>query len=150
MDSRYGVGKYYPGKRGSTGYECQDIADVVNNKRGCSTDDLNLDLSSNLTQAQQYTAEQIKLARQQNNVNRYTSPNSTDLLARIPINRTPGDWTTNITYTNFNPDNMKRRYFGPVKLRKFKVRLLNDKGFEVNLNEKDWSFSIIITQLYQF
>ena len=150
MDSRYGLGKYYPGKEGIPGYECQDIADVGNNNRGCSTDDLNLDLSSNLTQAQQYTAEQIKLARQQNNVNRYTSPNSTDLLARIPINRTPGDWTTNITYTNFNPDNMKRRYFGPVKLRKFKVRLLNDKGFEVNLNGKDWSFSIIITQLYQF
>ena len=97
MDSRFGIGTYYPGKQGVPGYECQDIADVGNNKRGCSTDDLNLDLSSNLTQAQIYTAEQLKLARQQNNVNRYTSPNSTDLLARIPINRTPGDWTTNIT-----------------------------------------------------
>ena len=147
MDSRYGIGKYYPGKEGISGYECQDVADVENNKRGCSTDNLNLDLSSNLTQAQQYTAEQIKLARQQNNVNRYTSPNSTDLLARISINRTPEDWTTNITYT---AEPVKRRYFGPVKLSKFKVRLLNDKGFEVNLNDMDWSFSIIITQLYQF
>jgi hypothetical protein len=35
-------------------------------------------------------------------------------------------------------------------LVKFKVRLLNDKGFEVNLNGRDWSFSVIATQLYQY
>ena len=43
-----------------------------------------------------------------------------------------------------------RKYFGPVKLSKFGIRLLNDKGFEVNLNDRDWSFSIIATSLYQY
>ena len=51
---------------------------------------------------------------------------------------------------NDKPEETKRVYFGPVKLRKFNVRLLNDKGFEVNLNDRDWSFSLIINQLYQF
>ena len=75
--------------------------------------------------------------------------NKTDLLARIPINQ-PRNNGQIILYKNDNPTFTKRLYFGPVKLSKFKVRLLNDKGFEVNLNEKDWSFSIIVSQLYQY
>ena len=55
-----------------------------------------------------------------------------------------------IFFGNENPEYTKRIYFGPVKLRKFKIRLLNDKGFEVHLNDHDWSFSIYVTQLYQF
>ena len=31
------------------GYECVDVADSGNNDRQCSTNDLNIDLSSNLT-----------------------------------------------------------------------------------------------------
>ena len=51
---------------------------------------------------------------------------------------------------NRHPEYNERVYFGPVKLSKFKIRLLTDKGFEVNLNERDWSFSIMVTQLYQY
>ena len=83
-------------------------------------------------------------------VNRYSSPNSSDLLARIPINKNRQQYNTSIVFRNRHPEYTKRVYFGPVKLRKFKIRLLNDKGFEVNLNEQDWSFSIYVTQLYQF
>ena len=83
-------------------------------------------------------------------VNRYRSPNSSDLLARIPISVNRQQNNTSIVFRNINPEYTKRVYFGPVKLRKFKIRLLNDKGFEVNLNDQDWSFSIYVTQLYQF
>ena len=124
---------------------------------------MHLDLVSNLTKKQQYTVEQITLANTSGRtiqltdgtkvatvVNRYKSPNSSDLLARIPINRTRQDYSNPIVFRNRNPEYTKRVYFGPVKLRKFKVRLLNDKGFEVNLNDQDWSFSIYATSLYQF
>lgn len=151
MDSRFGPGKYERGFDGVDGYECINAAGFAA-ERGCAENDLNRDLSSNLTKKQQYTVEQIQLARKSKSGNRYTSPNSTDLLARIPIPRIPNsEWfSSTITYQNLHPEYNQREYFGPVKLSKFRVRLLTDKGFEVNLNERDWSFSIMVTQLYQY
>lgn len=150
MDKRFGPGTFYPGFTNTSGYECQDVADINNNERACSTNDLNIDLSSNLTKAQKYTADQISLALKQQSVNRYKSPNSADLLARFSVNRNPLDWNTSIIYNNPDKELTKRKYFGPVKLTKFGIKLLNDKGFEVNLNDRDWSFSIIATSLYQY
>ena len=151
MDARFGPGKYEVGFNGIAGYECVDVAGP-SSRRGCAEDDLNRDLSSNLTKKQQYTVEQIQLARKSKSGNRYTSPNSTDLLARISIPRiNNNEWFSSvITYQNLHPEYNQREYFGPVKLSKFRVRLLTDKGFEVNLNERDWSFSIMVTQLYQY
>ena len=176
MDSRYGVRRdalgnivsntYYPGHTQSDpdadDWKCVDAAGQPA-ERGCAVNDLNIDLSSNLTKKQQYTVEQITLANTSGRtvelangqtistvVNRYSSPNSSDLLARIPIDRGRLDLDNTIIYRNRDPEYTKRIYFGPVKLRKFKIRLLNDKGFEVNLNDHDWSFSIYVTQLYQF
>ena len=150
MNSKYGLGKYEDGYYGVQGYECVDVADSTNNERACSTNDLNTDLSSNLTKAQLYTANQISMARNQVPVNRYKSPNSTDLFARFPVNINPLDWNNSIIYNNPDKELTKRKYFGPVKLSKFKVRLLNDKGYEVDLNDRDWSFSVIVTSLYQY
>ena len=81
---------------------------------------------------------------------RYTSPNSTDIIGRIPISRNPSSSFNNIVYTNIANDSDTRTYFGPVNLSKFRIRLLNDKGLILNLNNMDWSFSIIVTQLYQY
>ena len=162
MDGRFGETKYYPGHEGDPDWECQDTAGPAA-KRGCSENDLNRDLRSNLTKKQQYTVDQLTLANTSGGtvtlddgstlstvVNRYKSPNSSDLLVRIPITTARQEYTKSIVFRNENPEYTKRVYFGPVKLRKFKVRLLNDKGFEVNLNDQDWSFSIHVTQLYQF
>ena len=141
---------------------CQDISGEPA-RRGCAENELNNDLISNLTKKQQYTVEQLTLANTSSGsvtlddgtklstvVNRYSSPNSSDLLTRIPITTDRQQYSTSIVFRNTHPEYTKRVYFGPVKLRKFKIRLLNDKGFEVNLNEQDWSFSIYVTQLYQF
>jgi hypothetical protein len=164
MDSRYGKDKYYPGKTEKNGeqWKCKDIAGPPA-ERGCAENELNIDLRSNLTKKQKYTVDQLTLANTSNStvlldnnttlstvVNRYRSPNSSDLLARIPINVNRQEYNKSIVFRNENPEYTKRVYFGPVKLRKFKIRLLNDKGFEVNLNDQDWSFSIYVTQLYQF
>jgi hypothetical protein len=150
MDKRYGLGKYYTDMSGVQGYECQDIADTGNNSRGCFNGKLNKDISGNLTKAQKYTYEQIMAARNRKGVDVYSSPNATDLLSRFSVNRDAMDHNKSIIYKNNDKDLTKRRYFGPVKLVKFKVRLLNDKGFEVNLNGRDWSFNIVVTQLYQY
>ena len=157
MDRRYaissnGLPKYYPGygPEDGEGFKCLDVADINNNKRGCSNTDLNKDLLSNLTQAQVYTYEQLQLANSSKGVYRYVAPSPSDLLARIPINRDPQNWESNIFYRNETPEFNKRIYFGPVKISKFNVKLITDKGFEVNLNGKDWSFSVFLSQLYQF
>ena len=48
------------------------------------------------------------------------------------------------------PNPVSRTYFGPVNIKKMEIKLFNDKGKIVDLNLQDWSFSIEITQLYQF
>ena len=157
MDPRYGLGNYYNRQtNGVPGYACIDVSDLSNNERACSTNASNIDLRSNLTQAQQYSVDQIQFF---NNTNknfggetllRTKSPSTPDLIARFPVDRNPLDWSSSILYKNTNKQQPERKYFGPVKLVKFGVKLLNDKGFEVNLHDEDWSFSIIVKQLYQY
>ena len=142
--------KYQPGHKNKPGYECVDVAGPASD-RGCAENDINIDLISNLTQRQQYSvAQMIQANTSSNKKPRYSSPNSPDILLRIPINTAPSNPNQILSFRNDKHDETKRIYFGPVKLRKFNVRLLNDKGFEVNLKDRDWSFSIIVNQLYQF
>ena len=142
---------YQPGHKNEAGYECVDVAGPPS-ARGCAENDINVDLISNLTKKQKYSVDQMIMANTSSNRKRprYSSPNSTDILLRIPVNSPTGNSNQIISLQNDKLDQTKRVYFGPVKLRKFNVRLLNDKGFEVNLNDRDWSFSLIVNQLYQF
>ena len=81
---------------------------------------------------------------------RYNSPNSTDILHKVPVDRPIDDFYGTMSYTNPEPDLTKRFYFGPVNLSSFRIRLLNDKGLLLNLNNMDWSFSLRVTQLYSY
>tara|TARA_B100000902_G_scaffold387113_1_gene430716 strand:- start:1102 stop:2403 length:1302 start_codon:yes stop_codon:yes gene_type:complete len=42
----------------------------------------------------------------------------------------------------------RREYFGPVNIKRLKVRLLDELGRVVDLNNTDYSFSVVIEQLY--
>jgi hypothetical protein len=42
----------------------------------------------------------------------------------------------------------KREYFGPVKLEKMNIRLLNRFGEPILMNDSDFSFTLEIEQLY--
>ena len=42
----------------------------------------------------------------------------------------------------------RREYFGPVNIKKMHIKLLDELGRVVNLNNNDYSFSIVIEQLY--
>ena len=41
-----------------------------------------------------------------------------------------------------------RRYFGPINLQKIKIKLLDQYGRQINLNNMDYSFSLEIEQKY--
>jgi hypothetical protein len=132
------------------GDECATITypDPLN-RRPCGNKVVNRDLSSNLTKNQKYTVEQIKLKMNSEEINTYKAPASSDVLARISI---PNDRTNRYgrrIYLNSNFDYTKRVYFGPVTISKFRIRLLNDRGHIVNLNNMDWSFSLLVKQRYQ-
>lgn len=45
--------------------------------------------------------------------------------------------------------NQQRIYFGPVNLHKLSVKLVDDRGNIVNLNNANWSFSILCETLYK-
>tara|TARA_Y100000389_G_scaffold181484_1_gene197120 strand:+ start:1243 stop:2685 length:1443 start_codon:yes stop_codon:yes gene_type:complete len=42
----------------------------------------------------------------------------------------------------------ERSYSGPVKIEKIKIRLFDDKGNLVNLNDNDWSLTLLVEQLF--
>ena len=42
-----------------------------------------------------------------------------------------------------------RKYFGPVDIDKLEISLLDDCGRPVNLNDADWSITLVFTCLYQ-
>jgi hypothetical protein len=44
--------------------------------------------------------------------------------------------------------NQERTNFGPVNIRRMTIQLSNDKGFALDLNGANWSFSLIAEQLY--
>ena len=57
-------------------------------------------------------------------------------------------------YDSFNYSNgdvdyqFKRSYFGPVDIMKLRIRLLDEFGREIDLNNGDFSFTIRVEQLY--
>jgi len=121
-----------------------------------------------LTQSQLYTANEILFNRTTFS-NKTFGPSSADVLALIPLAGI-GALRTKIAYnidataislpnTQFSQPYIslatgleanQRTYFGPVSIDRLRVRLLDDKGNLVNLNDVDWSFSLIIEQLYQY
>lgn len=68
-----------------------------------------------------------------------------NILARITL--TSNAYTVAIDNAQ---DNIfkKREYFGPVKLEKMRIRLLNRFGDTIDMNENDYSFLLEVTQLY--
>lgn len=119
--------------------------EYVNPINSCGKKYANKDLSSNLTSKQRYTIDQIKLAMSGQRTERYSSPNSADILAKINVQ-------LGKTHTQVNEVNLeykKRFYFGPINLKKLHVRLINDKGMDINLNGNDWNFSFYVTTVYQ-
>ena len=78
-------------------------------------------------------------------INKYYMANN--ILARI--NLTTGK---NTIILDNGSDLMfkKREYFGPTKLEKFRIRLLDRHGSVIQLNKNDFSFTLEIQQIYSY
>ena len=156
--SGFGEGTFYSKDVAQEpGMACQDVGDIPSgNEKKCYGVKKPDKKVEHLTKAQKYSLEEIQFFNNTNAnyggaaLERTKSPNTPDTLARFPVDRNPLDWSSSILYKNTNKQQPERKYFGPVKLVKFGVKLLNDKGFEVNLHDEDWSFSLIVKQLYQY
>lgn len=77
--------------------------------------------------------------------NRGTSVLSNNIMGRIQI---VTGFNTILTNNNSDCVFKKREYFGPVRLEKVHIRLLNKYGEPLDLNGNDFSFVLEIEQLY--
>lgn len=106
-----------------------------------------------LTQAQLYTLTEIANSNTttftESGENYGTGPFAKDVFGLIPI-KTASLQNGNV-YVEFGGtlQNQQRKYFGPVNINRMAVKLLTDKGDVVNLNGSNWSFSLVVEQLYQ-
>jgi len=103
-----------------------------------------------LTQAQIYTINEIIKNKDKNTSYRGKAPTASDTFALIPIRH--NGMNTGDLYVEFSgslQDN-KRVYFGPVDIDRMKIKLLDDKGFVVDLHGSEWCITIISENLYQY
>jgi len=104
-----------------------------------------------LTQSQLYTINEITKNREKNTSYRGKAPNNSDTFAIIPI-KMSGSIVTGQMYTDFSgslQDN-KRVYFGPVNIDRMRLKLVDDRGYTVDLHGADWCVTIIADVLYQY
>lgn len=108
------------------------------------------DLPRNITQAQQYSLNEIIKNRKNSPNIKLTAPNPNNIFGMIPVKNQNLDFgellVENANSLTFNT----RRYFGPVDIERIEVKLLDDKGNLVQLNGGEWSFSFFADQLYQY
>ncbi len=97
----------------------------------------------NLTSRQLYAMNQVLEARRTKEKSYSVGPVMRDVFALIPLKLSGLAFGS--TYMEFGGtlQNQDRKYFGPVRIQKFSVKLMNDKGEVVNLNGGNWSFTII-------
>lgn len=98
---------------------------------------------TNLTSNQLYAMNQIIEARKNREKSYASGPVLKDVFALVPLKLSGMSFGN--TYMEFGGtlQNQDRKYFGPVRIQKFTVKLMNDKGEVVNLNGTNWSFTII-------
>ena len=103
-----------------------------------------------LTTPQIYTINEINKNRSNNTNYRTKAPTSTDVFAVLPV-KTPGSYTGSmlVEFSGSIQENV-RTYFGPVNVDRMHVRLLDDKGNQLNLNGLDWCVTLICDCLYQY
>ena len=75
------------------------------------------------------------------------SPSAKDVIAILPMK--VAGLQNGASYMEFGGtlQNQGRSYFGPVNIRKLAVSLLSDRGNKVDLNNANWSFSLIVESL---
>ena len=102
-----------------------------------------------------YTSQQLysfnrEVQSQSVKLKSYSSgPFVQDIFGLIPVKST--GLPIGSVYVEFGGtlQNQQRLYFGPVNIHRMTIKLLNDRGNLVNLNNTNWSFSFVCEQLYK-
>jgi hypothetical protein len=112
-----------------------------------------------LTQNQIYSLTEIANSTNKTNlnvlnnsvsVNSYSKgPYVQDVFAIIPLRLSGLNNGSYFVDNGGSLQNQQRLYFGPVNLFKFSIKLVDDRGNIVNLNNSNWSFSILCELLYK-
>ena len=103
----------------------------------------------------QYTAAQLysfneQIMSQQVIQKSYSSgPFVKDVFGIIPLK--VSGMSLGSVYVEFGGtlQNQERVYFGPVNISRMSIKLLTDRGDIVDLNNSNWSFSLVCEQLYK-
>jgi hypothetical protein len=101
----------------------------------------------NLTQRLLYAAEQINLNSQQTLKYYSDPPYVKDMFALIPLKIPSTQGDSFVEYGGTLQDN-DRKYFGAVNISRFRVKLLTDRGDVINLQNRNWSISIVVECKY--
>ena len=128
---------------------CEQIPDPF----GGPTAKLTVNLPSNprtLTSGQLYTINEIRRNREATNVDRVAEPTTPNVFALVNFNKNGLAMGSPLVDASPAIAASKREYFGPVTLQRFKVALVDDNGFTVNLNGNDWSFAFSAESLYEY
>jgi len=142
-----------PAEATSLGINPDNLFNSLQDKLDIGTGNIQQILPSSprtLTQAQIYTINEIIKNRNKTISFRSKAPTNSDTFAIIPIKY--GSISTGQLYTELSgqfQDN-KRVYFGPVNIDRLRIRLLDDKGNNVDLHGGDWCVTIISENLYQY
>lgn len=106
------------------------------------------DTTSNLTNNQLYAVNEIIKARQSVQKTYSMGPFIQDIFGLIPMK--VSGMQSGGTYIEFGGtlQNQERTYFGPVNITRMTIQLMTDRGDLVDLNNANWSFSLICEQLY--
>jgi hypothetical protein len=103
-----------------------------------------------LTQAQQFAINQILIDNTASDLERHTGNVDSDIIARIQVPYSNGNSFRYLINQESSLSNNTRQYYGPVTIKRMRVRLLDDKGNDIDLNNMDWSFSLVVEQLYEY
>ena len=114
-----------------------------------------IDGNSNITKAQKFTAQQIANHQSQKLLNQHLSPNLSNVLIRLPLERWQmsqgGQLVLMPPYnTSSGGRGMGRRYYGPVTIKRLHIKIVDDHGDTLDLTQGNVSFSLLLERLYQY
>jgi hypothetical protein len=100
-------------------------------------------LNTDLTSKQLYAMNQIIENRRTKSRSYASGPYLKDVFALIPMKLTGMQFGQ--TYMEFGGtlQNQDRKYYGPVRIQKLSIKLMNDKGQTVDLNGANFSICIV-------
>ena len=100
-------------------------------------------LNTDLTSKQLYAMNQIIENRRTKARSYASGPYLKDVFALIPMKLTGMQFGQ--TYMEFGGtlQNQDRKYYGPVRIQKFAIKLMNDKGQSVDLNGANFSICLV-------